>query len=260
MHEQADRCRTLLQRVVLFRNTKKAELAEVQERIRKAKALAFMEKFSKEVDDLTNEIEEDLFGLETKVEEPDQEPLFRAEYDHRAKSKRLSFISSLFVWVGLLSGLLGAVAYLLLVSFHQTAFSWIEFSVFGIVIVAMIVVALIFGALSNRHKRLANEIEQEIAERQAEYEAECREKERLLEAARKISQIEDSDGIAEAYSIEKEGDRQHGKQERVQSLIADFSNPEKLKKVAKKALPIVAACAAVAALVIVGKRSKKKNH
>ena len=164
MHELAERCRTLLQRVVLFRNQKEAELKEIEERIRKAKALEFMERFSKEVDDLTYEIEKELFGLEVDEVELDQTPLFEAEYDHKAKAKRLSFISSLFVWVGMLSSLLGAIAYLLLAVCHHTAFSWLELSLFGGILVIALICALIFGAVSNHHKRLAKAIEEEIEE------------------------------------------------------------------------------------------------
>ena len=258
MHEQADRCRTMLQRVVLFRRQKEAELKEVEERIRKAKALAFMESFSREVDDLTNEIEKELFGLDLGEAEPDHTPLFEAEYDHKAKAKRLSFISSLFVWVGLLSSMLGAIAYLLLTICHYMAFSWMELSLFGGVLVITLIFALIFGSASNRHKRLAKAIAEEIEERRAEYEAERLERERKLEQARKISQVESFDGIAEAYEIEKKEDQQRTVKKKVQTLMPDLSDPEKIKKTLNRVLPIVAAVAVVTAALVTKKHKKKK--
>ena len=254
MHEQAERCRTLLQRVVLFRNQKEAELKEIEERIRKAKALEFMERFSKEVDDLTYEIEKELFGLEVDEEKLDQTPLFEAEYDHKAKAKRLSFISSLFVWVGMLSSLLGAIAYLLLAVCHYTAFSWLELSFFG----GILVIALIFGAVSNHHKRLAKAIAEEIEERRAEYEAEKLERERKLELARKVSQVENFDGIAEAYEIEKKEDQQRTVKKKVQALVPDLSDPEKVKKTLHRILPIVAVFAVMTAALVTKKHKKKK--
>lgn len=259
MHEQADRCRTLLQRVVLFRNQKETELKEVEERIRKAKALEFMEQFSKEVDELTYEIETELFGLEVDTEEPDYTPLFEAEYDHRAKGKRLGFIASLFVWVGFLSSMIGAIAYLLMAVCHYTAFSWIELSLFGGILVLALILALIFGAFANRHKRLAKAIDEEIAERRAEYESEKATRESKLAQARKISQVEDFDGIAEAYEIEKKGDQQRAVKKKVQSLVPDLSDPEKVKKTLKRVLPIVAAFAVVTALAVSKKHQKKKK-
>ena len=258
MHEQADRCRTMLQRVVLFRRQKEAELKEVEERIRKAKALAFMESFSREVDDLTNEIEKELFGLDLGEAEPDHTPLFEAEYDHKAKAKRLSFISSLFVWVGMLSSMLGAIAYLLLTICHYMAFSWMELSLFGGVLVITLIFALIFGSASNRHKRLAKAIAEEIEERRAEYEAERLERERKLEQARKISQVESFDGIAEAYEIEKKEDQQRTVKKKVQTLMPDLSDPEKIKKTLNRVLPIVAAVAVVTAALVTKKHKKKK--
>lgn len=258
LHEQADRCRLLLQRVVIHRNRKKAELAEIEKRVQRAQAVEFMERFSKEVDELTAELEDGLFDLDPKPKKFDQEPLYVAEQDYKAKAKRTSFAAKLCVWIGVLGGLLGAIAYLLLSHFDKFAFNWLILSAFGGFIVLMLGLSLIFVAVSKRNARMALAIEQEIAERKAEYEAACAEYARMLEKARKISQAEYFEDIAEAYAIEKAGDTRRANMKQLQKWIPDLSDPEKLKKGAKIALPILTACVALVIASSAKKRKKKK--
>jgi len=259
MHEQADRCRLLLQRTVIHRNRKKNELAEVETRIQRAQAVEFMERFAKEVDELTAELEENLFDLEPKPRKCDQAPLFAAEHDYKAKAKRQGVLSELFIWIGILGGLLGCIGYLLLVHFDNFELNWLIFSAFGAFILVMLGLAWVFIALSKRNMRLALAIEDEIAARQAEYEAQLAEYARMLEKARKISQAENFEDIAEAYAIEKEGDGRRANMKKLQKWIPDLSDTEKIKKIVKLAVPVVTACVALTVAVSAKKRNQKKG-
>lgn len=260
MHEQANRCRVLLQRVVLQRNRRVAELKETEERIRKARALEFMERFAKEVDELTGAVEEDLLGADALTGSPDTAPLIEEEADRRAKAKRLSFIASAFVWVGLLSGLIGALVYMLLVEFRYIVFTWSALSVFGMLTLMLLVAALCFGAASNRQKKLAKELADEIAEMRAQYEEECRKRRYLLQKTKMISQLKDADAIREAYEIEKAGDQQREIQKNIREWIPDLSDAEKVKKGLIRAASVTAACTAVAVALVVRKRKKTEQR
>ena len=261
MHEQAEQCRLLLQRIVIHRNRKKKELAEIDTRVQRAQAVDFMERFSKEVDNLTTELEEGLFDLEPKPKKLDAgAPLFVAERDYKAKAKRQSVAAKVFVWLGILGGLLAAIAYLLLVHFDKMQFNWLILSGCGAFVVLMLLLSWVLCAAAKRHRKMAEKIELEIAERQAAYEAECREYARMIERARKISQAESFEDIAEAYAIEKEGDLRRVNMKRLQKWIPDLSDPEKIKKTAKILLSITAACVAVGIAVSAKKRKKKKSQ
>lgn len=259
MHEQAEQCRLLLQRIVIHRNRKKRELAEIDARVQKAQAVDFMERFTKEVDNMTAELEEGLFDLEPKPKSLEGSPLFVAERDYHVKAKRRSIAASFFAWFGIFGGLLAAIAYLLLVHFEKLPFNWLILSSCGAFLVLMLLVSWAFCAAAKRNRRLAEAIELEIAERQAAYEAECLEYARMIERARKISQAENFEDIAEAYAIEKEGDARRVKMKAMQKWIPDLSDPEKIKKTAKILLSITAACVAVSVAVSAKKRKKKKE-
>ncbi|MBE6601095.1 MAG: hypothetical protein E7637_01115 [Ruminococcaceae bacterium] len=260
MHEQADRCRVLLQRVVLQRNRRLAQLKEAEERIRKARALAFMERFAKEVDELTGEVEEDLLGADALTGSPDTAPLIEEENERRAKSKRLSFIASAFVWVGILSGLIGALVYMLLVEFRYIVFTWSALSVFGMLMLTMIVIALCFGAASNRQKKYAKELSDQITELRAQYEEECRKRRYLLQKTKMISQLRDADGIREAYEIEKAGDQQREIQKNIREWIPDLSDAERVKKGLLTAASITAACTGVVVALAIRKHKKTEQR
>jgi hypothetical protein len=139
-----------------------------------------MERFSKEVDELTSELEDGLFDLEPKPVKFDQKPLYEAEHDHQVKAKRQSIVAKLCIWIGMLGGLLGAIGYLLLVHFEQCQFNWLVLSAFGALVLVTLVLSIVLGVISKRNRRAAQAIEQEIAERKAEYEAACAEYERVL--------------------------------------------------------------------------------
>ncbi|MBQ7346442.1 MAG: hypothetical protein IJW55_00640 [Clostridia bacterium] len=252
---QVDRCRELLQKLVAEKQKKQAELKVVEARIREAEAKRFAAEFSEELDTLTEHIEHDVLKLEEEaLPEP---PSFEPVYDHMAKSKRLSVISKAFAFVGIFTGLIGALVYMIMVEFAFFKFRWIDLAIFGGIAVVMIIVGLFVGGASNKQKRLAEEIAAEIAEKQAEYEAELAERARLEAEKKAAWRNENMDAVIEAYKIEKAGDAKRARKKALQSLIPDLSKPEELKKNLHKVAPVAAACAAVAAVAMVsaGKKS-----
>ena len=255
MMAQADQCRTLLQRIVHERLRKKEELKEVEARIREAEAKRKMEELSVEIEELTESIESEIFGRNVDGEEIT--PVFEPEYDHWAKSKRLSVVAKAFAWVGVLAGLIGGIIYMLLVENAYFPFSWVEFAIFGGVALAMIIIGICFGAASNRQKRIAKAIDEELAQKKAAYEAELLERARLEAEANAAWKNDNVDAVAAANEIEKKGDAKLTRKRALQSLIPDLSDKEDVKNKLHKIAPIVAAAAAVAAVAAVSSGKKR---
>ncbi len=254
LDEKVSQCRALLQRIVRHKIDLRRELAAAELRHREAEAKRTMERLTEEIGNLTEEINALLPTVEETVFET---PLFEAEYDHLAKSKRLALISRMIAWIGVLSGLIGALVYMLLVEGAYIAFSWWPgLATFGIGAVALIVVGLIVGGVSRRHKRLAKEIAEEIEEQRAAYEAERAEQERLAYEANAPWLNDNMDAVTEAYAIERAGDRKRAGKKALQKMIP---NPESddLKKAVHKVAPIAAVCAAVAVVALSASGKKK---
>lgn len=253
LDELASRCRALLQKIVRHKIDLRRELKEAELRHREAEAKRTMERLSGEIDTLSEEVNS---LLPTVEEQEFDTPLFQEQYDHLAKSKRLSLIARAVAWLGILGGLIGAIAYMLLVIIENIAFSWWPgMATFGIGAVAFIVIGLIIGTFSRRQKRLAAEIAEEIEVQRAAYEAERAEQERLSYEANAPWLNDNVDAVTEAYAIEKAGDRKRVGKRALQKLIPD---PEKNdeKKTVHKIAPIAIACTAVAiaALTVSGKK------
>ncbi len=253
LDEQVSRCRALLQKTVRYKIDLRRELKDAELRHREAEAKRTMERLSEEIGALTEEIEELLPAVEKTEFET---PLFEEEYDHLAKSKRLSLIARAVAWTGILGGLIGAIVYMLLVVIENIEFTWWPgMATFGIGAVALIVVGLILGGCSRRHKRLAAEIAEEIEEQKAAYEAERAEQERLEYEANAPWLNDNMDAVTEAYAIERAGDRKRAGKRSLQKLIPDPENDD-VKKVVHKLAPVAIACTAVAiaALTVSGKK------
>ncbi len=253
---QASQCRRVLQRIVGKRTQKQEDLKVVLEALRRLEAKAFLERFSEEVDTLTTQIERDFLDIDPEAEAANA-PSFEPDYDYEARAKRLSFISKTFGWVGILAGLVGAVVYLLLSVLEVATFSWIGLGIFGGVTAVLVLVGLIFGAAANHQRKVAARVADELAEQKAAYEAECEERRRLAEEAEKEWIIANAAAIAEAYSIEAEGDKRRAVKKSLQQLIPDLSDPEQIKKTARKLAPIAAVCAVVT-VAAVAAGSKKR--
>ena len=255
--EQTDRCRELLQKMVLQKIRKRDELKELEVLLREEEAKRMIAELSAEIDAVTAEIEGTV--LEEEVEEVEEEEYFEAEYDHLAKSRRLSVISRVFAWMGVLGGLVGALVYTLYMYFTNTEMQPIDLAVFGGVLVVFVVIALFIGGASNRHKRLAAQIEAELEEKRAAAEAARLERERIKEEQKAAWKCTNMDAVAEAYAIEQAMDKERAKKPIViPGTNVDLGKAGKLlKKNVHKVAPVAAVCGvavAVAAAVSTGKK------
>ncbi len=234
LEAQADKCRELLQLVILQKNAKNDEL-------RKAEA----HKLAAELDELTANMEKEINPS------PISEEAVAAQYNYLAKSKRLSVISRAIGFVGVFACMIGAVVYLLLtqVETMNLPFEWLYLAVDGAAAVLFIVIALIVGASANSNKRLAKEIEDDI-----------REQERLLaeQAAEAAMALERLDANAQAFSAETKQDMENAKP--AKKTFGPIKVPEisdETKKKLHKLAPVAAACAtAVAAVAVVSSQKR----
>jgi len=253
LDEVVSKCRALLQKTVRYKIDLRRELKAAELRHREAEAKRTMERLTEEIGNLTEEIN----ALLPAVEEQEFEtPLFEEEYDHLAKSKRLSLIARAVAWVGILGGLIGATIYMLLVVNAEIVFSWWPgMATYGIAAVAFVVIGLIIGGASRHHKRVAAEIAAEIEEQKAAYEAERAEQERLAYEANAPWLNDNMDAVTEAYAIERAGNRKRVGKRTLQKLIPDPENDD-VKKAVHKLAPVAIACTAVAiaALTVSGKK------
>ena len=258
LDETVAKCRGLLQRMVRYKIDLRHELEAAELRLREAEAKRTMERLTEEIGALTEEIDAMLPAVEEVVFDT---PLFEEEYDHRSKAKRLALIAKSIAWLGILGGLIGALVYMLLVEGAYVAFSWWPgLATYGIGAVVLVVIGLIVGGSSRKHKRLAAEIAEQIEEERAAYEADRAEAERLAYEANAPWLNDNADSVIEAYAIERTGDRKRASKRRLQKLIPDTENDE-LKQKVHKIAPVAAACAAIAVvgLSVIGKRKGSKR-
>ena len=144
--QQADRCRALLQKVVIQKRIKKDELQECEAR-----------KLADELDALAEELELEF----------DPDPLEEEReigYNYRAKAKRVGLISRLVGFVGIFSCFVGSFIYLLLAQVEtlNLPFEWMYLAITGVAAVIFLIVALLIGHSANNYRRLAEEKEEEI--------------------------------------------------------------------------------------------------
>ena len=260
LHEPADRCRLLLQRVVVYRKNCEEELARVEELIRRDELAIFRERFNREVDALQETIESEMLGFDIHIEEPDYEPFVEQENRYRGRAKRLSVCSIAFLWIGLFGSLVGNSVYFLLVQLEKIDFSWLGIYAFGFLLAGFLLIALLFGVASNYNKKKARRRAEEIAEQRARYEADCAERDRRLEELRFLTVAERADAVAEAYSIERAGDERQDTKRAIQALIPDLSDTEAVKKHAKRAAVLTVITTAAVVLLMKGRKKKKATH
>lgn len=231
---QADRCRALLQKVVLQKRIKKDELQECEAR-----------KLAEELDELAAELELE-FDPDLFAEEKQE------EYDYRAKAKRLGLWSRIVGFGGFLACLIGAFAYLFLcqVETMNLPFEWMDLAITGVVAVIFVIVGLLIGHSANACEDKADEIEAERLEKEAEL---AKKKEAELLALANLN------AISEAYSIETNKDFEiaHPKKKLFGSVKMP-EVPEGVKKNVHKIVPIATACTAVVAALALSSAQKKK--
>ena len=231
---QADRCRALLQKVVLQKRAKKDELQECEAR-----------KMAEELDALAAELELE-FDPDPFVEEK------QAEYDYRAKAKRLGLWSRIVGLGGFFACLIGAFVYLFLcqVETMNLPFEWMNLAATGVVAAIFVIVGLLIGHSSKSCKKIADEIEAERLEKEEEL---------AKKKAAEMLALANLNAISEAYSIETNKDFEiaHPKKK----LFANVKMPELpegVKKNVHKIVPIATVCTAVVAAAALSSAQKKK--
>lgn len=258
--ESAAKCRDLLQRMVRERMAKQADLKDVEESYREAKAKRELAETTAEVDALTEQIEKDFFEADLDLlEKPTLEPA----YDHFARAKRLSVIAKSTALIGILAGLLGLVVYLLLAAEDVVTFSWISFVVFGVVAIGTTVAGLLIGRAANKHKQIGETLKLEIETKMAEYEAELLERERLKAEMDAPWHLENLDAATEVQRMERENDvafaaAEEKRARRNRAILRGVDTVEFAKKNKEKLATVALAGSAVLAAVALSKAQKKK--
>lgn len=240
--EQADRCRELLQKVVVDKNVKKDELNEMEAR-----------KLAAELDAMTSEVARDL-GVEALSEEE----RFAEERAYFAKAKRLKLVSKMIGFIGVLACLVGSLVYLIFTQAEtlNLPFEWLYLAVTGVAAVIFIIISMLVASSANKYQTYGEMI---VAEREEE---ERIAEEMLKEAAFAASEL---NVAAEVYNIEqaKKVEMDEAKKPAPKKFwkvnLKDVNVPETLKKNVHKAVPVAAvATTAVAVAALVSSQKKVK--
>lgn len=250
----ANKCRVLLQKLARRKNEVKAELAAVEARLGEIEA----KREIREIRALTEEIEAEVFPTAEDLVEMEC-PSFSPVYARVAKAERLGLIARVFAWMGLLAGLCGALAYLLLVEFNYVHFRWLDLAVFGAVIVVPALIGMIFGCCSNRQRRMADRAMETLDAEMRAYEAAVAEQQEILDAELVAWKHENTVAAVEVDGNEHAAHRktlENEKQEQLKSRALGLT--AKLGEDKQKMIPVALACAAVA-LVVARRSSRKKK-
>ena len=264
MSEIAAKCRELLQRVVRERMARQADLADVEESYREAKARRELAETNAEVDAMVEQIEHEFFESTTDLlEKPSLEPV----YDYLSKAKRQTVVSKSIALGGIFAALLGLITYLMLVVTLVSEFSWISLVAFGAVIAVSVVVGAIFGRRANESRAIAAELKQEAEKKIAEYEAEVLARERrraegdapwsldIFDATSEVEKMENESDIAFAKDKEAEDARIAAQNRAIQRGV---DTVEFVKKNGKKIAAVALAGTAVVAAAAISKSNQRK--
>jgi hypothetical protein len=264
MSEIAAKCRELLQRVVRERMARQADLADVEESYREAKARRELAETNAEVDAMAEEIEQEFFETTTDLlEKPSLEPV----YDYLSKAKRQTMIGKSIAFGGVIAALLGMTAYLMLVVILVSEFSWISLAVCGAIVVASVVTGAIFGRKAHESRAIAEELKLEAETKIAEYEAEILARERrkaaesapwnmdIFDATSEVEKMENESDVAFAKAKEEE-EAQIAAQNR--AILRGVDTVEYLKKNGKKIAAVALTGTAVVAAAAISKSQQKK--
>lgn len=250
----ANKCRVLLQKLARRKNEIRAELSAVEARLGELEAKREIE----EIRALTEEIDAEVFPTAEDLVEMEC-PSFSPVYARVAKAERMGLIARVFAWTGLLAGLCGALAYLLLVEFNYVHFRWLDLALFGAVVIVPALIGMVFGLCSNRQRRMADRAmetldaemrayEEAVAEQQAILDAECV----AWKHANTVAATEAADAEYAAHRKMLESEKQEQLKSRAMGLTAKLGDGK------QKMIPVAIACAAVA-LVVARRSSRKKK-
>ncbi len=249
----AAKCRTLMQRLIRRRCELEEELSAIEAMLEEIAAKREID----EIGEVTAAIDAEVFPTAEELTEIDC-PDYGAVYHHTAKSKRMGVIARAFAWAGVLAGLFGALAYMLLVEYNYAHFRLFDLALFGGAALVLIVVGILFGCSANRQKKLANAaLEQFEAEMRA-YEAAVAEQQAILDAECVAWKHENRAAANAVEAWEREQLRLAAEAaEKARARAGLRGLGEKAKESAKILVPVAVACAAVACMTA---RTKKKKR
>ncbi len=233
---QAEKCRKLLQRVIAEKRAMKDELQEAE---------AFQ--LAAELDEFTAALEDEVFP------DPFAEDEATAKA-YRAKSKRLGVVSRMIGFVGVLACLIGTIAYLLLCTpeVMNIPFEWIYLIATGAGIVLFLIISLCIGGRSNKFKRMADEIEEEIA---IEKEYMREEEENAIFSCTHLNAMTEAGDAEAKKTAEMNAPVKKKFLDTVKSKLPPV--PENIKKNARVIAPVAAACTAAIAIAAISSSQKK---
>ena len=249
---QSARCRALLQKVVMMKQSKKDEL-----KVAEAQILA------DELDALANEMENEL----------DPEFVARDEAavadiaTYRMKAKKNRVISKVLSFVALFACITGAIAYLVLSlpEVMNLPFNWVYLAADAAVLVVLLLISASLSSAAKANAQIADELEAERQKAIDEYNERIRIEMMSLASLEAVAEAYEIEGIGapaieeEIEEIEEEaGEKAEGKYAALIAKIRAKIPAEKLEKVdkvaakvkksAKVVVPVASVCLAALAI------------
>ena len=249
---QSARCRALLQRVVMMKQSKKDEL-----KVAEAQILA------DELDALANEMENEL----------DPEFVARDEAavadiaTYRMKAKKNRVISKVLSFVALFACITGAIAYLVLSlpEVMNLPFNWVYLAADAAVLVVLLLISASLSSAAKANAQIADELEAERQKAIDEYNERIRIEMMSLASLEAVAEAYEIEGIGapaieeEIEEVEEEaGEKAEGKYAALIAKIRAKIPAEKLEKVdkvaakvkksAKVVVPVASVCLAALAI------------
>lgn len=249
---QSARCRALLQRVVMMKQSKKDEL-----KVAEAQILA------DELDALANEMENEL----------DPEFVARDEAavadiaTYRMKAKKNRVISKVLSFVALFACITGAIAYLVLSlpEVMNLPFNWVYLAADAAVLVVLLLISASLASAAKANAQIADELEAERQKAIDEYNERIRIEMMSLASLEAVAEAYEIEGIGapaieeEIEEVEEEaGEKAEGKYAALIAKIRAKIPAEKLEKVdkvaakvkksAKVVVPVASVCLAALAI------------
>ena len=252
---QSARCRALLQKVVMMKQSKKDEL-----KVAEAQILA------DELDALANEMENEL----------DPEFVARDEAavadiaSYRMKAKKNRVISKVLSFVALFACITGAIAYLVLSlpEVMNLPFNWVYLAADAAVLVVLLLISASLSSAAKANAQIADELEAERQKAIDEYNERIRIEMMSLASLEAVAEAYEIEGIGapaieeeieEIEAVEEEaGEKAEGKYAALIAKIRAKIPAEKLEKVdkvaakvkksAKVVVPVASVCLAALAI------------
>lgn len=232
--KQAEKCRELLQTVVWQKTVKKGELQEAEAR-----------RAASELDLFTAELEKEF------TPEPVADEQLKVQSYYVAKAKRTGLIAKIVGYVGVISCVLGALAYLILTQPEvlNIPFEWLYLAAVGAGAVIFLIIALMINSSAKGYLFLADQIEEKRQEDERKLVEQVKVDALTLDRLRAATEA----NAAEAsYKAEENTQKENEPVKKKTVKIGNIELPEmpKLSEDTKKKIHKIAPFAAAGAIVV----------